>query len=74
LLRDVNGVKMSKVEKTRRRVRGNSEVTVRAAYRLRQEETPAERILWSAIRNNEVVNNLPVVLARIREALEKRTP
>lgn len=45
---------MGGLEKSSRRVRGNSEATVRAAYQMRREMTPAERFLWSALRLNQL--------------------
>lgn len=41
-------------EKTTRRIRGNTPVTVLAAYELRKEMTDAERKLWSKLRNKQL--------------------
>jgi very-short-patch-repair endonuclease len=45
---------MDSSEKTNPRIRGNTPVTVNAAYLLRKEMTDAEKRLWSLLRNRQV--------------------
>ena len=45
---------MDPKEKTSRRIRGNSAVTVAIARPNQPDMTEAERILWAAIRNKQV--------------------
>jgi very-short-patch-repair endonuclease len=45
---------MDPSEKTNFRIRGNTRITVNAAYLLRKEMTDAEKKLWSKLRNRQL--------------------